>query len=323
MIAFGWAREGRGRVGVWPCVVAGLVFVPACGGGQVWSAPEVVEDGTAVIPSRWVGDQETGEGVTLVQAAVNGAEGWFLLDSGSEVMVLDRGFADSLSLAAGVSVSLGGCGLRGDFRRAERFRFGPLRFDDARFLAFDLGPLLTEVADQARIVGVLGHPVLEHAVIEIEYGDRTDRVSAHAARAYRSQGPWTPTRWRDGRPIVEATLAGKRGWYAVDTGKSGSLSVASHFAARHGLPGSPVTLQDNRRPCGVSREEEARFEVQVAGLEIPSVDVRFRLGGTEAARNEGTSFDGVMGRHLLRHFKLVLDFANQRVSLIQGRGDRE
>jgi len=63
----GWARNARGHAGVCLCVVAGLVFVSACGGGQAWSAPVVAHDGTEVVPSRWLGDQETGEGVTLVQ----------------------------------------------------------------------------------------------------------------------------------------------------------------------------------------------------------------------------------------------------------------
>lgn len=135
---------------------------------------------------------------------MNGAEGWFILDSGSEVMVLDRAFADSLALAGGPP-----------FERGLAFR-GPSR--------------------PARV------------------------PSRHAGR----------------KP-----------------------------AAVRRLPG------------------EARFEVEVAGVPVPSVDVRFRLPGTEAARSESTSFDGAMGPHLLRHFTLVLDFANQRVSLIQGGGDRE
>lgn len=286
----------------------------------MWSKSEVTANASGPIPSRWAGDAETGEGVTLVRASVDAVEGWFVLDSGSEVMVLDRSFADSLGIDPGRSLAVGECDIQATLRRPNSFRFGSLRFDDPLFLVLDLGPFLEEVDAGSPVAGILGRPVLEHAVVEVLYDERDDQVRVYPPDAIPAMSRpvrWTPSRWPEGRPTVELTLDGTVGWYAVDTGKSGTLSVASHFAEEHGLPGArPSSIVENRRLCGISPERSVRMDVEVAGRRLDSAEVRFRMPGTEAARSEGQAYAGVLGREILKNFALLLDFPHRRVALI-------
>lgn len=158
--------------------------------------------------------------------------------------------------------------------------------------------------------------------MRIEYGATGDRVflGAPDAGTFLSATA-TVGRFRHGRPVVDLKLSSypdRVAHVVLDTGKSGGLSLSSHFWEEVALPGDrTVTREPNRRLCGVSEEYAVVLDwVELAGVRISPAPVRLRIPGTEAARNEDPN-DGVLGRAFLKRFDVVLDFSRERVALIR------
>lgn len=270
------------------------------------------------VATRWVGDAETGEGLTLIQANVNDEQLWMVLDSGSEAVVLDRWVVDKLRLESSRSVRVGGCGLRAQVVPADGFRLGPLRFDDPVFLALDLSRFFQDLESPVPIGGVLGVPALAPTLTEVTYAASGDQV-----RLLRGGSLNDGARFQAGRPATEIELApGVSAVVAIDTGKSGGLSLSSHFDAIPKLREQfgPVSQAWNRRLCGVSEEEQlivTAFRATPTGPSGP-LDTRLRIPGTEAAANE-TSLDGVLGREGLREHTVSIDFMTRRTRIHQAQ----
>lgn len=299
-----------------------LLLLGGCGGPGGWDDVRYDAGGPDTVPSLTV-REPTGEGLTLVRAEVEeGREAWLLLDSGSSLVVLDERLARRLGLPVRARVDLGGCGVEGTLRTGTHFRLGGVTVRDPVYVTLDLSPFLGEVDAPVPIEGVVGEPFLHHAVVRVDYGTARDRVTVHEPARYRlTGGRWIAGGFRHGRPVAPFRLSAApdvEAWGVVDTGKSGGASLSSHFAERIGLPGDrPVTREENRRICGISREDGVELEwVEVAGRRLEDVEVRLRVPGTEAARNEDPN-DAVLGRAFLERFSVVLDFSRERVALIE------
>jgi hypothetical protein len=105
-------RSGQVNEMCWnKMVIAGLaVLSSSCGMLAIqrgWSEVTFDRELPRRLDTLWTGDDETGEGVTLVRAYVEDMPVWMLLDTGSQAVILDNDLVEKLSLKSRGSLRIG------------------------------------------------------------------------------------------------------------------------------------------------------------------------------------------------------------------------
>ena len=294
--------------------VAALACLAGTACAQPWSSVRFDESAPPEVRAAEL-THDDGSASNLVWMEVDGRGGWFILDTGASVALLDDDFADALGLEATGNVRANGA--PASLRRASRATIGPVAVEKPLFVALDLDALFDApgVGRNHRVVGIVGHWLLQNAVVRIEYGADEDRVFLYDSRSYRlpPHETWMRFRLEDDAPAVPATINGAEGLFKLDTGKSFAASIEADFADAHQLEdGVELQLEDNRRVEGTVQEAAGRIDwIELAGLRIdrPLVGFRRERGSSSSA------LDGVIGRAILAEFTLTVDYPGSRLSL--------
>jgi hypothetical protein len=253
-------------------------------------------------------------GHSFVQARVDGVDaGWWLLDSGSDGMLIDEALADRLGMPVlGESRSVGADGRprRATFRRGRSFTLGRLTYRDPVFLALDLSGASAPPGEHRS--GVIGYDAFARAVIE--YARDGDEVAVCDPAAYRPAASpgWQPLDFIDQTPAVPARIEGNlTGLFQIDTGAAGSVDFYRPFVeANRLLDGRETREIDSEGAGGAFRMRAGRIGwIELGGIRFRDEEAGFRL----TAGRDGA---GVIGRALLRPFRTVFDYPHRRLAFV-------
>lgn len=259
-------------------------------------------------------------GHLLVKPLVNGHEpGWFIFDTGAGICVVSTPHLDGLGLAEAGSIdALGvGGGKASRLYRATSVSLGPVTLHDHPIMATDLSFLKQHLGEE--IAGVIGYGVLSRCVAEIEIGDaeRPARLALHDPASYELAGATWQALELEGRvPAVHASFEGHEGLFRIDTGANGFVTFHQPAVEKWKLlEGRDVT---DARLGGVGGFVPAKKGV-VGWFELGGVR-REAVPATFATEAKGTfadaSKDGNIGAELLRPFRMVMDYANERAAFV-------
>lgn len=303
-----------------------MILASGCAPWALWRGWNEVrfENGQPTkVATRVVTDSTGGEGLTLVEASINGRHnGWFVLDTGASVAILDDEIARSAGLSNQGFIGIG-CGLQASVQRGSSFQLGPFMAKDPVFVVLDIDAFTQDIDADIKVAGFVGHAVLQHAVVTIDFDSVGDRVYVEDPSTFEPPAnDWYDIRIIDDGPVVEGNVAGgKRGLFFLDTGKSGTVSLSVPYIERHNLlEGRKLKRVENRRVCGISEEWEGRLDwLSFTEHEVTNPTVRFRIPGTEGGDADRAA-DAVVGRELLKHFEITFDYPNRRVRLVRDEG---
>jgi hypothetical protein len=253
-------------------------------------------------------------GHMLVHPLVNGKDvGWFILDSGAAVMVIDKKAADQLGMPAfGEIVAVGAAGMtKARFRQGETFRLGPVSINGLKYMELDLEFLSN--AFGVPVGGVCGQELFSRAVVEIDISNES--VALHDPARYRLEGAaWQELLFSGHVPVVRARFEGREGLFKLDTGSDRAVSLHAPAVERYKLLSGRDTAESQTGGVGGSGESRtgklALFEF--AGRRFESLDVEF--SGARQGAFSDVYTTGNIGAALLREFRLVFDYGNKRVA---------
>lgn len=254
-------------------------------------------------------------GHLLVQPAIDGRPGgWFIFDTGAGITVIDARVAKDLELreVGGVPVAGLAGAVASPFVIPTTTTIGPLTLRASPMVAVDLSTIAKAMDEE--IAGVIGYDVLARAVVAIDARAGTIEVR-DPARAENDAHAWTPMMLYRRRPCVEAKLEGRDVRLMLDTGSDGGVSIYAPAVAELALLDGRATKDGKVGGVGgftaVKNGKVARLEI--AGAALTDVDAAFHL---EAAGNTAeTYYAGFVGGRVLGHYRLVFDYANERVAL--------
>lgn len=159
----------------------------------------------------------------------------FVFDSGlSRGHIISTHAAAALGLKGGEKLAL--LSADGERREAANLRLDLLRIGEARLrdqplAILDLPPERTARAGQVPLAGFVGAPLMEQAVLCIDYERRV--MTRWARETFDADGHTTlPMHLRQGLPTIEANIDGHRAALIVDTGSNVALVVYPSFAER-------------------------------------------------------------------------------------------
>jgi len=298
--------------------VAMLKGIP---GGYVTGKPQ---NDTIVLPFKSV------FGYIVVQANINGRGPLnFIVDTGAPTGISQR-LAHEMKLKLDGSDTGHTPGGRLEFSLASdiRFQSGDLygNFDKVPVLPIEsISPHIG-----LRIDGLLGNDLLRRMTVEIDYD--TNRITLYDAKCYNIKPekgaavlPMKLT--AGGLSTVHATLmqGGRsfKGQFGIDSGSNGSISAFAAFSKRTGLR---ELLPDARKMqqgasgatlAGKADSAVGRIEqVKLGNLRIEAPQLEL-IGETATAVT--MDCDGLIGGRLLRRFRIVLDYARNRMILTKSK----
>jgi hypothetical protein len=248
---------------------------------------------------------------------------WFVLDTGADGTVIDAGRAKDLGLTGAGSLEARGTGE--NTIEAQLIAKPPLRVAGLQM------PLETMYAVDLRAIwprggrameGILGHDVLSHFVVEIDYA--ASRVRLHDPERFTAPSGATafPFTYEGNVPAIRMALelpGGRRveGRMIVDTGNSGGVDLYGPFVEQHGIRaaiGKTIEGPGGMGVGGVSKQDLGRaaaFHLGPFALKSPVITLSRDAKGS-AAHPE---LAGNLGGRVLRRFRVFVDYANDRILL--------
>ena len=292
----------------------------ACMSLACWHGPTPAPlEPVAVVPFDAYG------GAIYVPAVINGDSTWLMFDTGLSRTGLDRDWARTMGIVPGPAPAAP-VGPAASTAVVDTFRVGELTLVNHRVALYPLNGL-SEASGRLQ-VGLVGHDVLQHYALEIDYRQR--RVRFFDAARYRYKGTGVTVRFTADAdlPLLRAQVKvrGRRPIPArllLDTGASGlCLILTTPFAEQHGLSHVAPAIE---APIGTGLVGDLHGtivrlqELRLDGVKVPSPTTG--LGGEYKGFLARTDIDGVIGNSVFEGSRLIVDYAGGRVIVEPRPGD--
>lgn len=307
--------EARANVGLAearfarPAAGARLARLPEGAAATEWMPIDLYKE-------RWI----------YLRGRVNGRETDLLLDSGAGMTVLDRGFAAAAGLQAAGAVAARGTGGVSEA--------GLLDGVTIELGGLALGPMAAAVLDLSEIERksgrampvILGKELFHAVTVDVDYPGR--RIRFHDSTRFRYEGSGRSTELlpgEDGHKSLRLAMeGGEPVVVGLDTGQGGALTVFGHYAGERGfLTGRPLSEVKSGGVGGFRIAKSATLaSVALAGYEIADVPVVIHtedVGGAFDTQRQA----GNLGTGILNRFRVVFDYAYDRLWLEPGAGFAE
>jgi hypothetical protein len=287
---------------------------PAAYSMPVWKPNDIRFDATK-LPA--VETRRAATGHVLVHPLVNGKDvGWFILDSGAEVMVIDPAAADTLSLPKTGKLQLVGVGgsQTANFRIARDFTLGPATLKGVTFTEFDLKGLSQFF--RVPVAGIVGYSFFRRTIISLDLAKPSVEIS-NPEKFTLPSGSWLPLRFSSANPVVEARFEGNRtALFRLDTGANGTVTFHAPYVEKEKL------LEGRKTGGAMSGGVGGMTATRIGTLEW------FELGGHRfekpiAAFSQAKSgafvddyLAGNIGQDFMLPFTTVFDFGGSRVAFL-------
>jgi hypothetical protein len=252
---------------------------------------------------------------------MKGKERLWVLDSGAEITVIEKRFAQEIGVEPIGDLKGTGAGNVVGFSFAE---LPPLSIDDKLFLdgqkgaVFDLYSLLHDLMG-LEVAGILGYDFLSRVVTRIDYAN--ERITFYDPDSFVYEGPGVVLDIPLSQSasfnlplVIDGTYEGL--WH-LDLG-AGGMSFHYPYAAKHELLDRPGCDWIGFGAGGGMKERKVRFEsIDIAGFTVENVLIDVPRQKVEGAFGDAY-LTGNIGNELLRNFVLYLDYKREQVILEKG-----
>jgi hypothetical protein len=275
------------------------------------------ESNIFTIPFRTMGK------LMVVQAKVNGIEGYFIVDSGAPFLVLNAKYFPHLGSPLRFMKVKGVTGDVGDVRTAvvNSFEWGGIRAQSLNCHVVDLSHLERRPTDS--IFGLIGFEVFRELEMLMDYDDNrivlykldseNNRIEYDAD--YQVPEYIVPFSYKGHVPIVEATIAQKLLRFGIDTGAEFNLlsntldsTVLQAFVRDKKIPlrGSGKSILE----AWLGRVEDMRLgKASYVSQTTLLTDIR------ETNETFDVKLDGLLGQPFLRYRRTVINFRKKELHL--------
>ena len=267
--------------------------------------------------SSTVESQKLISGHIIVHPLIDGKDvGWFLLDSGADIMVIDPAIADNLHMAKVGALPLVGVGgvVQEPFRTLDEMKLGPVTLKDTECAELDLSFFKKAVG--VDVAGIIGFDLFRRAVVGIDV-DKPSVTINDPSTFKLAEGTWTPALLSTGNIAVQAKMEGDRlGWYRLDTGANGTLAFHAPYVQKEHLLDNRKTEEAQEAGAGgVSAGKAGEIDwFELAGHRFDHPSVVFSEATVGAFNDRYLA--GNIGQEFMKPFTIYFDFGGSRVAFV-------
>jgi hypothetical protein len=203
--------------------------------------------------------------------------------------------------------------------RSETLEFGPLTLQGTKYAGVNIPFGESIFGDRA--VGIAGFDLFAETVFEIDVAGGVARVYDPATYELPDGVEWQTLELIFSLPHATMLFEGDHeGVFALDTGYGDSVAFFEHVVEQYALLDGRKTRGRRLLNFGGStpvREGTLDWLV-LGGTRLDDVDRCHFAQGDVLAYPDPDRTSGLLGMHVLRHFRVVLDYTNRRVAFIPG-----
>jgi hypothetical protein len=251
-------------------------------------------------------------GEVVVDVSINGRGPFpFIFDTGAQDALTPETVA-ALGLkteGAGTLQDSGSHSISITSTRVAAMRLGDLEMTDQPFFVVPLPRHLTDRGNRVPLAGFIGDELFARFAVRLDYDNRTLTLTPDSDFRYDGEGVRVPLLFRDKAPAVSAVADGISGFFLIDTGSIGALTLRREFVEDHGLEARhPSALRIKSVGAGgsfntvLSRLDT--FEVAESRIDRPAT--RFPSTATEGL--PFADIAGSIGYEILRQFTITFDY---------------
>jgi len=289
----------------WP--LTGVAFAKPAGSG-----PDFAFEGASGAVDVPI---EVREGYIFLPVKLNG--------KGPFRMLLDSDRGNILSPAAMAQIGVkpeGNFGLAGKgenqqeigIARIDRVEVGGVTIEGMLFAAIDVTDYLARVVGVEGVAGVVGFEFLKRFPLKLDYQRSRATFYEPSRFTYTGGGVGVPFKLRGRVAIVEGSVDGVTGTFAIDTSSGDSLALNAPFVDKNGLVkryGATQTFVSGTSSDDYMRSLLARANsLKLGGMTIDRPVVALAPGSGSVKATDDVS--GSVGYGVLRKFNITFDYAN-------------
>ncbi|MDX6693749.1 MAG: hypothetical protein QOF02_1352 [Blastocatellia bacterium] len=241
----------------------------------------------------------------------------FIFDTGA-VAVVRPEVARELGLSIeGVTRGEGGVGEKTVERGSTRI--ASIEVGDVRLANQEFG-VISFADDKAvfgshKFDGIIGFPIFQRFVVEIDYQRQRLTFTPPAGFAYRGKGTIVPVELDGHLPQVAGEVDGLRGTFVIDTGARSSLILFGPFVEANDLREKYHATFEGVTGWGIGgpvRSQLARVSsLKLGAVEARDVVARLSLQKSGALTDKRKA--GLVGYDVLKQFTLTVDYSRRQL----------
>lgn len=254
----------------------------------------------------------------LINVSVDNNEQLWILDTGAEMTVIDKEYADRLGIQS--HGELKGRGVQEvvnvSFVELPSYKIKGITFKNQKAVTLDIAPLFKKWGYDA--VGILGYDFLSRFITRIDYAN--ELISFYEPDHFEYSGTGKVVGAPMVRNIFSIPLTVNKkysGMWTVDIG-AGGLSFCYPFAKENGLLHIAGIETMGMGAGGAFLKKTAQFEnLEIASFTInnPVIDIPIHEGKGAFSSQETA---GNLGNEILERFIVYFDYANQQMIFEKG-----
>ena len=247
-------------------------------------------------------------------------EGWWFLDTGAEVMVIDPKVArvHNMKVVGKDSVSGVVASITTNFSKGVDFRLGPVTIKNSSYMELDLAPFSEGLG--IKIAGICGYDFIGRVSLDIDPKKSTIGVYPTGNSALPDGGVWTSFLFHGEMPSLICQFEGSHvGLFSLDTGSNSSVDFFSPAVAKFDL------LKDRKLNStmtggagGASESMSGTLEFFTIGSKKfvkPTVGFQITTKGGFAS----PFLEGNIGMGFIGKFRMILDYQKSKLALIDSK----
>ena len=258
------------------------------------------------------------DGMIVVNVSVDGKPPLpFVLDSGA-LNVLTPEAAKSLQVAMQGDLSANGVGngqVNAHLAHIKTYQVGSAELSDQSFIILPLPRAFTDNGKQEPVAGLIGYEFLRRFVVSIDYHHRELTVALPGKTGEAERGTRVPLLFDGRHCFIAASVDGAPGYFGIDTGDDGALTLFGSFFSAHHIPIETPGIEGFQGGVGGNA---STLLTRVNSLSLgpftvqrPLTELHFATGGAFAA----TRVAGNLGSQVFRNFIMTFDYEHRALYL--------
>jgi PDZ domain/Aspartyl protease len=259
-------------------------------------------------------------GHLFLPVMINGQGPLRMLLDASAANVMLPGTAETLGLkleiATGGIIASDGKQEAG-MTRVDRLEVGGIVLAKQIFTAVDIASSLQRTEGLDNVAGVLGYELFRRFPVRIDYQRLRATFYDPAQFKYTGNGQSVSFKLRDRMPLVEGSIDGVQGLFAVDTGSGVALALLPSFVAGNNLVARLRATPQVVTGAGIDARAHALL-ARADVLRLGPVDIAkpvVTLSTDDTANGAASDLAGNLGFGILRQFNITFDYQGSMLYL--------
>ncbi len=260
-------------------------------------------------------------GYLFVRPKVDGKdEGWWFLDTGAEVMVIDPELAKTHKMKAVGNDSVSGvvANVKTSFWKGIEFQLGPVTIRNSSYMELEMKQFTDGFG--MNVVGICGYDFISRVAMDIDPTKATLGIYPAGKAALPTNGAWTSFLFHGNMPSLSCNFEGNhQGLFSLDTGSGSTVDFFSPAVSKYELlKDRKVSSVMTGGAGGASESKMGPLDWFIFGskkFEKPVVGFQTTTKGGFAS----PFVDGNIGMQFMGKFRMILDYQNSRLALIEAK----